>query len=136
MIDDDEASRYLIRRMLLDSPWTLLEASNGAEGAERARFELPSLILLDLLMPGVSGFEVLDLLRRDPATRDIPVLIHSSKVLGAPDFARLAGRHHGVLPKTGLQAAELLEVIRNALKQDVVLNGHNEYTHNAGDPER
>ncbi len=115
IIDDDEVSRYVIRRMLVDSPWTLLEAANGPEGAERARFEQPSLIVLDLLMPGVSGFEVLDMLRGDPATRDIPVLIHSSKSLGAHDLARLAGRHDGILPKIGLQAEDLQEAVRVAL---------------------
>jgi CheY-like chemotaxis protein len=73
--------------------------TSGAEAAERARFERPALILLDLVMPDRSGFEVLNELKSDESTRAIPVVIHTSKDVSEADLARLRGRHLAILPK-------------------------------------
>ena len=68
IIDDEETARYLARQLFRGSAHRLIEAASAAEGAERARFERPALILLDLVMPGRSGFDVLDELKADTAS--------------------------------------------------------------------
>lgn len=118
IIDDEEMARYLSRQIFRGSPRRIIEAGNGIEGAELARFERPALILLDLVMPGRNGFEVLDELKSDPSTRDIPVVIHTSKTLSKADYDRLAGRHAAVLSKDQSQQAETLKLIQEILKED------------------
>ena len=66
----------------------MIEASNGAEGLRFARDEQPQLILLDLLMPDPGGFEVLERLRADPNTAEIPVVVSTSKIAGCERSAR------------------------------------------------
>jgi signal transduction histidine kinase/DNA-binding response OmpR family regulator len=81
IIDDDEVSRYLIRSILADQNLRLTESTDGHQGLRQARDSKPDLIILDLRMPDLSGFEVLERLRRDAQTSGIPVIIHTSKVL-------------------------------------------------------
>jgi CheY-like chemotaxis protein len=71
----------LLKGLLAHSGFRLLEAKGGNEGIRLAREAKPRLIILDLGMPDLSGFEVLDLLKRDEFTREIPVVIHTSQVL-------------------------------------------------------
>jgi signal transduction histidine kinase/CheY-like chemotaxis protein len=118
IIDDEETSRYLARQMFRGSPRRIIEAANGIEGAELARFEKPALILLDLIMPGRNGFEVLDELKSDPATSGIPVVIHSSKKLTKADQERLGGRHAAVVSKNEVQQAESAQLIRQLLGEE------------------
>ena len=61
------------------------EAENGTLGIERARFDRPRLILLDLNMPGLNGFEVLDELKSHAETEDIPIVVYTSRNLSAPE---------------------------------------------------
>jgi len=89
VIDDDQVARYVLRQSL-PGDIRLVEAANGEEGLARAAAERPGTIFLDLNMPGISGFEVLDRLKADPATRAIPVVVSTSKVLEPAERARLA----------------------------------------------
>jgi len=98
LVDDEIASRYLIHRLLQGTEHQIVEAT-GSEAAERARFEAPALILLDLAMPDQSGFEVLDQLKSDRVTADIPVIIHTSRLMTEVDYARLGSRAVALLPK-------------------------------------
>lgn len=113
-IDDDKAAFYLVHQLFRGTDHPIIEAS-GLEAAERARFEAPALILLDLVMPDRSGYDVLDELKADPATREIPVVIHTSKLLTSADYARLGGRHAAVLPKSPDGRRPALSVIRQCL---------------------
>jgi signal transduction histidine kinase/CheY-like chemotaxis protein len=81
VIDDDEVSRYLLKTVLGQAEFRFFEASGGNEGLRRAREAHPDLIILDLAMPDLSGFEVLKRLKEDPCTAGIPVIIHTSKML-------------------------------------------------------
>src|SRR2546426_245664 len=92
IVDDDETSRYVLRQLLAGMRYETIEAASGAEGLERAREQLPAAIFLDLVMPGLSGFEVLDALRTDERTRGIPVVILTSKALDPDDHRRLDGK--------------------------------------------
>jgi CheY-like chemotaxis protein/nitrogen-specific signal transduction histidine kinase len=115
IIDDDESARYVARQRFRGTRHRVIEAPGGIEGAERARFERPKLILLDLTMPDRNGFDVLADLKADPNTRDIPVIIHTSQQLREYDFETLADRHCGVLPKGESWPPELLEYMRQLL---------------------
>jgi signal transduction histidine kinase/DNA-binding response OmpR family regulator len=89
VIDDDATSRYLLKGVLAPVQCQVWEADGGVAGLRLAREFKPSLIVLDLSMPDLGGFEVLEQLRQDPETRDIPVVIHTSKVLDGEDQVRL-----------------------------------------------
>ncbi len=81
VIDDEEVSRYLVRSVLGQTNFRIIEAATGREGLQKARDEQPAMIILDLSMPDSSGFEVLRRLKENPRTSVIPVIIHTSKVL-------------------------------------------------------
>ncbi len=115
IVDDDEAARYIVRQRFRGTRYRVIEAAGGVEGAERARFERPALILLDLVMPDRSGFDVFDDLKLDPSTRDIPVMIHTSQRLRESDFERLANRQAGIVPKGEFWPPEILDYIKKLL---------------------
>ncbi len=116
IIDDNDLDRYLLRQHLKDLPMTIAEESGGIPGMRRAAAWEPDLVFLDLTMPDMTGFEVLDELKRVPQTRDIPVVIVSSKVLTSTDSVRLAGRCAGFLGKENLSKAAVGEMVRRTLK--------------------
>lgn len=85
IIEDDRELVLLLRRAL-SSRYVVLLAKDAEEGLPLVRRELPALVILDILLPGKSGYEVLRQLKTDPATRDIPVLVLSN--LGQEQEAR------------------------------------------------
>jgi signal transduction histidine kinase/CheY-like chemotaxis protein len=89
IVDDDEISRYLLKGLLAHSGYQLAEASGGVEGLRLARESRPSLVILDLSMPDMSGFEMLDTLKGDPATKEIPVVIYTAQPLDSHERAQL-----------------------------------------------
>jgi signal transduction histidine kinase/CheY-like chemotaxis protein len=107
IIDDDEISRYLLKGVLGASGYRLLEARGGNEGVRLAKEIKPDLIILDLSMPDLSGFEVLDLLKRDPETLQIPVVIYTSQRLESGERERLQAAAD-IVPKE-TQSRELTE---------------------------
>jgi signal transduction histidine kinase len=111
LIDDDESARYLLKKMLGRLPWIVDEAASGEEGIRRAREARPNLILLDLRMPGLSGFETLSRLKSDPLTRETPVIVVTSKTLTTREREDLMTRAHAVLSKEGLSQDGLLATI-------------------------
>ena len=106
IIDDDEAARYVIRRSLR-RPMRFEEAADGASGLDLASRYRPSVIFLDLAMPGMSGDEVLERLAADPATAQIPVVIVTSHEVDAPTRARLESRARAILHKRDLSIETL-----------------------------
>jgi signal transduction histidine kinase/CheY-like chemotaxis protein len=89
VVDDDEISRYLVKGVLAGKGYRILEARGGNEGLKLAKEVKPSLIILDLSMPDLNGFEVLAALKQDSGTRNIPVVIYTSQVLDSNERARL-----------------------------------------------
>ncbi|GAC1483310.1 MAG: hypothetical protein PVSMB9_09120 [Candidatus Dormibacteria bacterium] len=89
VIDDDPIARYIVREWLPRDRYDVLEADTGREGIRLAAEEQPGLIVLDLVMRGMDGFEVLDRLKADPVLRGIPILIRSSKTLDREERAAL-----------------------------------------------
>ena len=117
IIDDDEVARYLIRQQLRGTHYYIAEASAGIEGLERARFDQPRLIILDIGMPDRSGFDILDELKADSTTRNIPVVIHTSRTLSSDDLARLSGHQAAILPKGPSNGAHAWDFIRSVLEE-------------------
>ncbi len=115
IIDDEERDRYLLKQQFRDSRVLIQEASDGAEGIREATTGKPHAIILDLSMPGMSGFEVLDALKSNAATQDIPVVICTSRVLTDSERVQLAGRTLAILSKGGNGQREMAEVIRRAV---------------------
>ncbi|MFZ1005680.1 MAG: response regulator, partial [Candidatus Sulfotelmatobacter sp.] len=117
IVDDDEVSRYLLKGALAHSGYRLLEAQGGREGLRLAREAKPKVIILDLAMPDLSGFEVLELLKSDPQTQEIPVVIHTSQELGSHDRALLQAAVD-IVPKQGgsreLTSARIAEALTRA----------------------
>src|SRR5262249_28594373 len=90
IIDDDETFRYLMRQIIGNEPrYEVIEAGDGSEGLQRARDELPDVIVLDLQMPNVDGFTVLQELAADRRTSIIPVIVSTSLTVNAELKARL-----------------------------------------------
>ncbi|MFT3768941.1 MAG: hybrid sensor histidine kinase/response regulator [Minicystis sp.] len=114
VIDDDEVSRYLVRSLFRDTPHLVVEADSGPGGVEVARRERPDVIFLDFVLRDVTGFEVLDALERDPLTRSIPVVVHTSKELSASEHERLAVRVTAVISKQSLSREVAIARVREA----------------------
>lgn len=89
VIDDDAASRYLVRNLLSDTDCEIMEATGGAEGLKMVHECRPAVVVLDLAMEDMDGFEVLERLRQDVKTSSLPVIVHTSKSLEDKDQARL-----------------------------------------------
>ncbi|MGE0400187.1 MAG: ATP-binding protein [Kofleriaceae bacterium] len=117
VIDDDETARYIIRRHLDGTSYSLLEAADGRVGVELARKHKPKVILLDFLLQGATAFDVLDDLKADPATREIPVIVVTSHVLDAVDQARLLEEAEAVISKQNLSRELAINRIRDALRK-------------------
>jgi signal transduction histidine kinase/CheY-like chemotaxis protein len=115
IVDDDAVSRYLLRELLTDTRYRILEAASGEEGLQIASERIPRIILLDLVMPGMSGSEVLDALSANDATRAIPVIIVTSKALEADERAALSQRAVAILSKDTPSRQEAVARMREAL---------------------
>jgi CheY-like chemotaxis protein len=102
-------------RQALGPGMEMAEANDGRSGIELARSQKPRGILLDLRMPGMSGFEVLRELKADPATREIPVVVVTSKVLTEEERVILGAQATAVLSKELLSRTDGAERIRNAI---------------------
>jgi signal transduction histidine kinase/CheY-like chemotaxis protein len=102
VVDDDELSRYLIRQVLRKFSCAILEAVDGYDALQIVHQHKPDLITLDLAMAGFSGMDVLEELKADPTTRDIPVVVITSRLLSPAEQDHLAARTHAVLNKSVL----------------------------------
>ena len=112
VIDDDDSARMTIGRVLKAEGWVVDAAANGRTGLQRLAADRPDLILLDLLMPEMDGFEFLAQCRNDPDYRNIPVVIVTAADLGAAERDRLDGRVDHILRKASYPREELLHEIR------------------------
>ncbi|MBD2772755.1 ATP-binding protein [Iningainema tapete] len=99
LIDDDQVSRYLLKQLLVHSPIYIVEAEDGREGIRLALVEKPDCIVLDLTMPEMSGIEVLNQLKSNPATIAIPVVINTSEQLEEQEQKYLAERTVAIISK-------------------------------------
>ena len=115
-IDDDPMSRYLLRQCLTTPVFDVSEASNGEEGLVRAEADRPDVILLDLVMPGKDGWETIADLRRNAATREIPVVICTAIELTADERRVLLDGASAILSKRNLTRSTVPAVVHQALE--------------------
>ena len=115
VIDDDEIARYLVRNQLAGAPFVVTEAGDPIQGLREARAERPDVIVLDLVMPEMSGFDVLARLKEDPTTMDIPVVVLTSKTLTDEERRRLAPHARRILSKQALAAGGEVDHLRDVL---------------------
>jgi len=80
VIDDDIISQNMLRSTVTQAGYPAIVASDGEEGIRKAAEELPGLIILDIMMPGMDGGEVAAILKSDPKTKDIPIIFLSSLI--------------------------------------------------------
>ncbi len=113
VIDDEASVREYIRECLRGQGYRLLLAANGRDGIQAAIEHDPDLIMLDLMMPGISGFEVVEELKRHPTACDIPVVIFSAKDLTREEVMRLGQEVEKVLTKGTTGRADLLRELRS-----------------------
>lgn len=117
IVDDEPDAVELLARMLEQQSFAVVRAYSGDEGIEKAIEANPDLILLDLMMPDVSGFDVVDRLRAQPATSDTPIIIVTAKELTAEDKARLNGHVTALLQKGAFAAVDLVSWLNKILAQ-------------------
>lgn len=116
IVDDTPDARRLIRRILQSQgQYTIFEASNGREAIELAQREVPDLMILDLMMPELDGFSVLDALKAKPETADIPIIVVTAKELTSEEKSRLQGRIHMLMQKGEFMNDDLADEVRSLL---------------------
>ncbi len=116
VVDDDEGIRSLFRRALDDDGWTVIEAANGAEALERIAVQCPDIVLLDLMMPVMDGFEFILEFRARPECTAIPVIVVTAKDLTEEDQARLKGGVERIVEKGRLTPADILGHVRSLVR--------------------
>jgi CheY-like chemotaxis protein/anti-sigma regulatory factor (Ser/Thr protein kinase) len=114
LVDDEDMSRHVMNGFLDGCGFRIFETADPREALRLAGDELPHVILLDLIMPGLTGFEVLDQLKRDPRTAGIPVVITTSKTLSEDERNRLA-KAAAILSKGDLTQERILATIERSL---------------------
>ena len=112
VVDDDPVVRELLRRQLEAEGYRVSEAGDGRAALARLREAVPGVILLDLMMPEMDGFELMEAMRREAAWAGIPVIVLTAKDLTAEDRERLNGRVERVLQKGAYTADVLLADVR------------------------
>ncbi len=123
VVEDDAALRELVRRMLEREGYAVMEATDGRDAIERIRERAPGVILLDLMMPVMDGFEFLAELRREGAWREIPVIVLTAKDLSAEERERLNGSVTRILAKGAYDREALLGEVRALVSASVRRRG-------------
>ncbi len=113
-------TRHMMRQMLEREGWTVDEASNGREALEVMERNRPELILLDLMMPEMDGFDFAAQMHARAEWRSIPIIVLTAKELTADDRLRLNGYVQKVLQKTGQSREELMRQVRDLVAKCAV----------------
>ena len=119
VVDDDLTLRQLLRRMLEPEGYVVVEAENGRVALERLRQVSPSVILLDLMMPEMDGFEFVAEFRRHEAWRAIPIVVITARDLSSEDRERLNGYVQKILQKGAHGRDQLLAEVRELVAASV-----------------
>jgi len=117
IVDDSPDARRLIRRILQSQGnYTIYEAEGGKQAIELVEKEHPDLIILDLMMPEMDGFAVLDSLKSKPETASIPVVVATAKELTPEEKNRLKGQIQSLMQKGDFLSDEFLEEVRSLIR--------------------
>jgi threonine synthase len=117
IVDDTSDARRLVRRILQSQgDFTIFEAANGRDGLELVNREHPDLLILDLMMPEMDGFAVLEALKANPDTAEIPVIVSTAKELTIDEKNRLQGQIQSLMQKGDFMSDEFLEEVKALLR--------------------
>ena len=117
IVDDDPNIADMLRQFLPEADFKVDSALDGVAGLQAVAINPPDIILLDIIMPRLDGFAVIESLRAEPETRDLPIIVISAKELTAAESARLKETVAFVMKKQGFQGGKLADEINNVLKK-------------------
>ena len=132
VVEDDETSRLMLRRALESDGWKVEDAENGRLALECIERKKPGIILLDLMMPEMDGFEFIDQLRSRPDGKNIPVVVVTARELTPEERIRLNGHVSRILMKGGFQLQDLLAEIGQLVLTRVRAQPYNQPASPAG----
>ena len=115
VVEDDADTRDMLRRGLEKEGWAVIEAADGRAGLERLDEGIPSLILLDLMMPEMDGFAFMQALRGRPDGKQVPVIVITARDLTDDDRKRLKGQVERIISKHATSLEDLVREIRSHL---------------------
>lgn len=116
VVDDDAATRNLFRRILTRQGWIVREAADGRGALSQLKSSKPTLMVLDIMMPNVDGFDVLKSVRADEALADLPVIVATSKDLTREELDWLKAHSGEVIRKGDTGRGDLLAALKRQLK--------------------
>jgi PAS domain S-box-containing protein len=117
IVDDEQANLDLLEALLKDAGFAVIRAGGGQEGIDLARSQIPNLILLDLMMPDLTGFDVVEALRAEEATRSIPIMVLTAKALTDDDKRALNGQVAAIFQRNSVAGTELIAWLRGIVAQ-------------------
>ncbi|MEK6776462.1 MAG: response regulator [bacterium] len=125
--DDDEKSRILVRKILESEGFVVSEAADGLEAVQKASSEMPDLILMDILMPVIDGFDALDRIREAPGLADVPAIAITARGMEREKEREriIKSGYHGYISKP-IQRVVLIEEVERILNPDVSFTPHDE----------
>jgi signal transduction histidine kinase/CheY-like chemotaxis protein len=124
VVDDDPATRDVLRRTLGREGWTVAEAEDGYQAlALLERSPPPAVVVLDLMMPGMDGFQVLEAIRRSEAWRDVPVVVVTAKDLTRDELVWLRTNAEEVFHKGSYNRREVIAVVHDLIARGVSVAG-------------
>jgi signal transduction histidine kinase/DNA-binding response OmpR family regulator len=122
VVDDDASNRLWLTTVLEPAGFAVINAAGGREAIQLAKLRRPDLVLLDLMMPDVNGFAVVEALRADPATRHVPIMILTARNLTAADKRLLNGHVSTILSRGSTAAADLIDHLRQLVPQPIAVS--------------
>ena len=117
VVDDEPANRTLLTEALEPAGFTVMTASGGRDAIKIAKRSKPDLVLLDLLMPDVNGFDVVEALRADDKTRDTPIMVLTAANLTEVDKRQLNGRVSQILSRGSVATSDIIGLLKNVVAQ-------------------
>ena len=117
VVDDEPANRTLLTEALEPAGFTVMTASGGRDAIKIAKRSKPDLVLLDLLMPDVNGFDVVEALRADDKTRDTPIMVLTAANLTEVDKRQLNGRVSQILSRGSVATSDIVGLLKNVVAQ-------------------
>ena len=116
IVEDDDTTREMLKKSLTGHDFKVRIATNGREGLEKVKDSKPGLVLLDLMMPEMDGFEFAEKLRENKDWLDIPVVVITAKDLTSADHKRLRGNVEAIMQKGSYSKKELMSEVGDRIK--------------------
>ena len=127
VVDDDSELRQLLSTYLSEQGYEVRTLNDGKQFTARLEFQRPDLVVLDLMMPVVDGWQVADALKKHPRLCDVPVIVVTAKIMSTMERQRLSGHIRRVIQKNGLsrdqalgQLVDQLQTLRSETRQMVM----------------